>query len=485
MGLVGGLIWIAGVRAVRSPLVVGLSAVIAVIVAAGLWRTMTVWASASAAIGVGAAAVGFGGLVVATDAVLRESRRDFSELLDCARVGRSLRLLALVGGCTCGVGLISAVLAAVMVAVGGLDTVSIGHVGWPDVTSGVTTAMLLTAIGGVATAMTRSAILAPAIAIVAFLAFVAMPDLWLLPVVPEQGLFVLPQRPPIWHSLYGAVLLATVVATLPAGLSRSIGSILVLVVSLCASIILGAATLNSDSHRALLTRGDPHRQADVTVTELSTHCIRHAVQLCSIAEFAPWIPLWEQAVWPVAGGVPPAVRESLPAVRQETLIGQHDRDLSPYLPVGLTWGNHGEQEEDIRSLAGAMAAAAVGFPVGTSRYGTSGCDGSGQARTVLALWLESRAIEPGTQRDVVLTMRDRYGKSSLVTVHSSDLGAVRYSAADIDLAKRMHAMTGVEGAVWARWSELTDPSTPSAVLATMFHVSVVGQLTTDALGRCP
>lgn len=135
MRLVAGLIWFAAVRAAQSPLVVGMGAVVAVVTAAGLWRTMTVWVSASASISVGAASVGFGGLVVAANAVLRECQREFSELLDCAEVGRSSRLVALVLGSVCGVGLISGLVTACLLAVGSMDIVPIGQVGWSDLTS--------------------------------------------------------------------------------------------------------------------------------------------------------------------------------------------------------------------------------------------------------------------------------------------------------------------------------------------------------------
>lgn len=478
------LVYLEARRAAGSPVVVVLAAVVTVVSTVSMWGRMTVWPAVGADIAVSLSATGLAGMLVASTAILRQARPALTAMLDCSSITPGGRRFQVICGATAGVGLIAAGSLGIQIAAGSLGSISIGSFPTDDLVSGAAAAMLYTALGGALASLVRSPIAAPVAAAVLFLALFIAPDWWLLPVVPDEGLFVLPPRPPGWHVLYVLALLAVVLSSLtPAMIGRIAGSSAIATM-MAVVVVCGAATLGSSAHRGLVALGDPHRQDDIPRTAAATVCVDRSMRMCFDPQFASWVALWQAAVAPIATRIPPAVRAGLPTIRQEAPLGLVDQNVPPYIAVPVTWGRNGADINDRRRLAGAVAAAAVGLPFGQQRAGPVGCDGTGQARTIVGLWLEAATVEPGQPQRVHRTIVDQHGRTQEVTYWTSDLGAVAYSTEDQRLATALSGTAGIAPHVWAHWTELVNPATTTARLSEILGVrSDPGSLTTGG-ERC-
>lgn len=479
------LVYLEARRAAGSLVVVILAAVVTVVSTVSMWGRMTVWPTVGADIAVSLSATGLAGMLVASTAILRQARPELAAMLDCSSITPGGRRFQVICGATAGVGLIAAGSLGIQVAAGSLGSISIGSFPTADLVSGVATAMVYTALGGALACFFRSAIAAPVAAAVLFLAFFIAPDWWLLPVVPDEGLFVLPPRPPGWHALYVLALLAVVLCSLTPALMGRVAGTAGIAAMVVMVVVFGALTLGSSARQELEALGDPHRQDDVPRTAAASVCVHRSVRMCFNPQFASWVGLWQAAVAPIAIRIPPMVRAGLPTIRQEAPLGLVDQNVPPYIGVPVTWGRHGADVNDRRRLAGSVAAAAVGLPFGQHRAGPVGCDGTGQARTIVALWLEAATVEPGQLQRVRRTIFDQHGRTQEVTYWTSDLGAISYSTEDQRLAVALSRTAGVAPLVWAHWTELVNPSTTNTRLSEILGVwSDPGSLATGG-NRCP
>ncbi|GIE32114.1 hypothetical protein Ait01nite_051590 [Actinoplanes italicus] len=264
-----------------------------------------------------------------------------------------------------------------------------------------------------------------------------MTHLW--PVVHVNWSFGMP-RPTGWHLLYLVGVLVAVVSAIcrPAAPKSAIAA------TLLAVLFAGFAV-----HREAAETPDVIYSDEVAkyVAPEALDCRTHEeVRYCALSGYTAWIPYWREAAEPVARLLPAGAQR--PSIRQ---ISTSD-DMVPMRPgypemrVGDTWGRIGSWAQDSRTrLTRDYAATAVGLLRRDDVDNWRSCDGSGQHRTVVALWLLDQAA-PG---EGLTVPRTRYGDAER-------------QAAEVLRAKPREE---VREHLAAHWSEVLDPSaTPLAAL---------------------
>lgn len=261
--------------------------------------------------------------------------------------------------------------------------------------------------------------------------------------------------------------------------------------------------------------------ADLESPQDAQHCeTRSDVRYCVYPGAEVWIDSWSPAVDAVLASVPPSARPREVRVMQREFVQQLDEpveyngDLSyPYLDWVVerldptrAWRADGavhpslslnDDQPDLE-VAFGVASLAVGLPPSSSWSSPAGCDASGQARLVLAMWLAGGAT--GTTRHALDTHAARVEDDGLESqrvplnaitdwdnrsASGDDTQAVvgaAGSGADILDAQRLVEADRAEVAavVDEHWEELTDPSTPSRRL-----LELAGLAPADASGPVP
>ncbi|HWS34462.1 MAG TPA: hypothetical protein VN408_17185 [Actinoplanes sp.] len=166
---------------------------------------------------------------------------------------------------------------------------------------------------------------------------------------------------------------------------------------------------------------------------------RAGVRYCALPGYGRWIEYWQEAVRPVATLLPETAER--PSIHQ---IGNMSdgKPLTPGHPeviIGETWGRVGRWAEDSQErMIRDYVATSVGFLRGDDPDSWNGCDGAGQHRTVVAMWMLGQAA-PGKDLSVP---RVRYGQAET-------------EAAEMLLAKPREE---VERYLSEHWAEVLDPS---------------------------
>ncbi|GAA2680608.1 hypothetical protein [Actinoplanes palleronii] len=272
--------------------------------------------------------------------------------------------------------------------------------------------------------------------------------------VPEQPWEVGADRPTGWHLIYLCALLVGVVALISwhpgtgwrswSGTAWRFGatsSVMVLVVAL---LVAGFAVQRQDAEdlSEVIYPDQTEALTGVAVLDCRTYL---EVRYCALPEFANWARQWRAAVEPVAALLPVAAAK--PAVRQ---IGGSD-DFEPITPgqpeivTSTSWGRFGRWAENSRlEMARAWSAAAVGLAKRDPMSWQS-CDGAGQHRTVVGLWL------------LALTQPDgpaRVARGELRLPH------VRQGPADLQAVATLLAVPTAEVTAYlqAHWPQVLDPA---------------------------
>ena len=265
---------------------------------------------------------------------------------------------------------------------------------------------------------------------------------WALFPVSQPPWTVGAHTPSAWHFAYLLSLLTAVLALVTLRYRRLV-SALVIVVSLAFSGLVVnrqvhgvPAVISEDAERAL------------TGPAVLDCTVRRGVRYCALPRYAGWVPLWREAVEPVAINLPPTA--SRPAVHQ---IG--DADFGDVLTAGAAeivtstvWGMHGRWARDSReTMTAAYATAAAGLSTrgrGLPEPDVS-CSGAGQHRTVVALWLLAQALPDGARRLSAGRLR---------------LPGVHYAPADATAATALLARPRDQVAAFltAHWTAVMDPA---------------------------
>ncbi|MEV4705652.1 hypothetical protein [Actinoplanes sp. NPDC049316] len=285
---------------------------------------------------------------------------------------------------------------------------------------------------------------------------------WLLfPVVLDENVAPTMPRPTGAHLLYLVALLVAVVAGALLRHRRLLTSIVMAV-----ALVLAVAAVQRQRDERVPTGPET---ALPYLDESAQHCERRGlVTYCALHGYGPWISLWRDAIDPVVRALPPGVTD-LPLVRQGTgpatsvIADQH-------------WGRHGswarDSRTDLRSqyirvllrmpdqLAGHPGPGGLAernravLPQGSLELSTGpGCSGSGQLRTVMALWLVAQA--------------DRDGRAVLSHPENLRFGRVDIGRAEIEAAKRLvEAPRDRVGALLAdNWASVRSAAPAGDVLA--------------------
>jgi hypothetical protein len=435
------------------------------------WREMPVWPRDLADTAVSALAVGAGCMLAASASLLRERDRDVTDFLESLPVGRRTRVTALLIASLVAAALVAGTAVGLQVATLALGSVPVGRLDLLDPLTGVAAAVLLTATGVALAAWLPSPVTVPLAVAVVFWTLLQFPGNWLLPVVPDQHLLVDPPRPPISHLVYVAGLALAAAGTALLRARQRLAPTLTVAAAAVLVVITAAATLTSPQARAYAAEGDPHRPGDRPATAEATACrTSGGIRYCALPVFSAWIPLWRDAVEPIAAVVPTGVRDRLPDVVQELPVGAVDPRLAnntAFVPVH--WGRHGGEVAFRRALAGQVAALAVGLPGPKSSEGTAGCRTDGQARVVVALWLIAQTEPPVLPRSTDEYVEDDRG-GRLLSIGVSDLGFVTYGETELDFARRLASLPGAAPRIRRHWAELTDPHTTLARAADLLGV---------------
>lgn len=251
-------------------------------------------------------------------------------------------------------------------------------------------------------------------------------------------------RPTGWHLVYLMSVLAVIVALLLWRHRR------IIAIGVILTAIATSAFATDQQARATPAVIYPEMN-DALAGPAVLDCEMHGgVRYCALPHFAGWIPLWREAVEPVARNLP--AEATRPTVRQ--LAGMDNGVvLVPGVPEIATWprwGRHGRWAEDSRTqLTITYTTAATGlFGRGLTPFdddARSGCVGSGQHRTVVALWLLAQALPDGARH---------------LPDGGLSLGRVRYDRADAHAAAALLARPHDEVAAFlvAHWAQIMDPA---------------------------
>jgi hypothetical protein len=389
-------------------------------------------------------------MVIANLATLRDQREGVPEGL-AALPGRAdvrTRAIVLASGCL-GAGLVTAVIGTHL-----LVRLTQGPAGGsvePLELLAAALAAAVMAVTGVALGRwAPSSITAPAVLGVLAIGFFIGPLFlvaWHLPITApyETQVFGRPVVPRLFY-LTAALALVGALALLRHGRrALRLGVVTIAVAAIVPAGIAIAATA-PPMGGWVVDQGEPVAgQPDLQCTE------RNALTYCHFPGFATWIPLWAEAVEPVAAALPPDQRHRMPVIAQHASFGPPlvRRDDRAY--VRMVWGRGTAAEDDRGQLAGQIAGLVTGLEdvhTGTAGAPAAWCDARGQARTVVALWLAGHAaplrppvrIEPGYPV-------------------ATDLGSVEYSDAERRYAQALLDRPDARELIWRHWDVLLDPAT--------------------------
>jgi hypothetical protein len=353
-----------------------------------------------------------------------------------------------------------------------------GHFDWADLlvpvvlpVLGVTTGM---AVGRWLPAAPAGALTVVVLAagLIGFLYAIVGPDSALLAAAPVLNPPWIPgaPRPSGWHLAYlGGLVLVAACAALLRHRPRLLPAL-----GAAAAVALVATSLTMQQARGpgVITEQMMARYGGPQAHECQR---RGDVEYCPLRSYQRWVPIWRDAVQPVADAIPAAARPGLPIVYQLANYDGHDPDTGGRRIVftSLTWGRHGRWEANSRAdLAAHFAGAAVGLrsdddePEAVSSLGTSECWAGGQARTVIALWLAAQSMPDGARR-----LHD----------HRLAPGWARYGDPEVAAATALLAQprSQITAALAAEWAQVITPTAGTGALAALG----LGPITLSAPGR--
>lgn len=250
---------------------------------------------------------------------------------------------------------------------------------------------------------------------------------WLAPVnpmmdLPEQAAL----RPSGWHLIYVAalaVLLGTAALLKHGAHQRRVVAAIAAAVVAVSSAVVATQRGSSDAGSSVPTADRCQNIQDV--------------RYCAYPDYTAWIPEWARAVRPVIDAAPPAVRDRVTQVRQSPGGSPAPEQT---IHADTVWG------ETFRSrLTGEAAVRLVGLsprPRAGSRLEEARCDASGQARTVVALWLMAQ------------------GSPLEHPAHRTELGfGIEAGESEVAYARQLLTAADTGERIRANWATLTHPKT--------------------------
>ncbi|GAA4940096.1 ABC transporter permease [Actinoplanes utahensis] len=259
----------------------------------------------------------------------------------------------------------------------------------------------------------------------------AAPAVHLLPIIFVTWDFGVPQ-PFGWHLLYLLGLLVAAVAAACRQAAPKATAVIAVAALVCAGLAVRQETAETPD---AIDVESARRHTAPAMLDCRSH---EGVRYCALPGYAPWIGYWREAVEPMAKLLPASALK--PSVRQISTID----DLTPMTPghpevvTEDHWGRFGSWAERSRkTLAGHYAATAVGILRREDPDNWRTCDGRGQHRTVVALWLLGTAA-PG---------------------RGWTLSRTTYGPAEIRAAESLLARPPAEVSAHlvAHWTEVLDP----------------------------
>jgi hypothetical protein len=407
-------------------------------------------------------------MVIANLATLRDQRNRMPETLAALPGSAEVRTRAvlLASGCV-GTALAGLVIGAYLVVVVAQDR-SAGVVDVREVLGGMAAAALLACAGVAFGRWLRSLVTVPALLTVLAMGLFGGPLFLLAWNLPLTAPYLTQQygRPAGLRLAYlgaGVVLLAALAllrhVRRPLWFGAAASALAVVVVTGVAIPVTAPPRWG----------GIEHADAFAAVEPEHTCTARTGVTYCHFPGFAPWVPLWAATVDRVAAALPPAGRERLPTVVQR---GGQDPEsvLGPdpgHAVVGTVWYRGELAEFNQGRLASQVAAEVTGLADAARAADDSGdpgwwgprwCNGMGQARTVVALWLAGQAAPVGP----------------------NTMTGIGYDEPELAYAEAMLARDDTRARVWRHWEALLDPSTGLGELASL--LGVAGPAPTPAPG---
>jgi len=315
-----------------------------------------------------------------------------------------------------------------------------------------------------------------------------------------------------WHVLYigGTILIAGVLAVARHGFSRRVSLALAGAAALAGVAAVGQTRPLSD---------DEISRRDALLTNPPAVCeVRSAVRYCAPGDFRARFGQWEGPVKAVLRRTPAEVRDRGLVVSMRDLNVTSSPDCTPTPLLALlpprvraavdpaaVWPADGAVHPDREwpwdeectftdhgvALTVQVGAWAVGLPPAQAAA-SSPCQASGQARSVVALWLAGQAT-PGGVRGLADIGR---ASGPGTTVDFGDSAnqpswGVAYAKADLALALALleRPVDDVARIVTESWEQLVNPSTPSAILGARAGIpaaaSVAGSAESTNAPRCP
>jgi hypothetical protein len=425
------------------------------------WQRMPDWSVEIPDTALAGLVVGAGVMLAANLATLRDGNSAAVELCQPLPTRPHSRTLVTLIACLIAGTLLGLLVMGAQVASMLVGSVPVGQLNPRDLCSGVLVAALMAATGVALGRWTPGLIAGPVAILIFFWTSFQFSTSWLLPVVPRMDAVPDPPRPPIWHPLYATAVIVLVagIALLRHGVRPLRGG--VVAIGVVAALFAGTMSITSPEADTL-ERLSRQPGSLIPVTRGADHCAAlNGVNYCAFPAFAAWIPLWQQAVEPVAAAVPAEARAVLPAVRQRRPHGTLDgRIQAENVLTNTTWGRNGGETESRRWLAAQVAAAATGLPR-TGQHGSSRvCDARGQARTVVALWLIGQVEKPVLPHSTRVFVRQQGSAEEVARdVATSDIGAVDYGQVELSYANRLLAAGDARDRVRTHWAKIVDPAT--------------------------
>jgi hypothetical protein len=314
-----------------------------------------------------------------------------------------------------------------------------------------------------------------------------------------------------WHLpfLLGTVAIAAGLALARHGFTRRVTTFLVAAVAVAGVAAFAQTRPLSDSAA---------RQQATALTAPELTCeVRGGVRYCVEPGYEVRVGQWDPPVQAVLARVPGPVRDSglVVSMREPNVVGNTDCSPTPMLQMvsprvralvtpeqvwpadnavhpwrywpwdpGCSFTDHGIV------LTGQVGLWAVGLP--PAQAAAPPCVASGQARSVLALWLagQSTAGAPDALATVLRTS-EGLGSVDLIRFDSNNWPNWGVSFAHRDVATALalleRPVDEVGAVVLQHWDRLTDPSTPSSELASLVGVPAAapGPASSSDPPRCP
>ncbi|MER7498987.1 hypothetical protein AB0L05_07460 [Nonomuraea pusilla] len=278
---------------------------------------------------------------------------------------------------------------------------------------------------------------------------------WLLPVMQEHSADW-PDRPSGVHLVY---VLALAVAFAGIALLRHrarIAPAVAAVAALAVAVPAGAAAaarppvVLPGSGELTMDGVDPRVRERFFGPGARSCAARRGITYCAYRGYEPWIPLWEEAVLPIADLLPAPVRARLPHVEQVAPDWSFAEDTGDDWRIRppMTWGGPDQRAMVAQDVAFWAAWRGGRAPADQeTQFPRGGCDAHGQARVLVALWLSGQVSPPEQPRPLHLDARH------------ARMMTVRWGDAEVGYAKALLALPGAAEAVRAHWDVLLDPAT--------------------------